>query len=62
MPLEVEIQYLEPRIQSVKVRIQDCLGFPYKGRIIPQINLLLSLSLSLSVRELRVGKMLTIYM
>ena len=51
LPLEAEIQYLESRIHSVKTRIQDCLGFPYKGRIIPQINLLLSLSLSLSLCE-----------
>ena len=29
---ESEIQYLESGIHSMESRIQDCLGFPYKGR------------------------------
>ena len=35
---------MESGIHRVESRIEDWLGFPYKGRIIPQINLLLSLS------------------
>ena len=32
------IQYLETGIHGVESRIQDCLGFPYMGRLINQLG------------------------